>query len=96
MTVSVARRPSLNDGELVVTGDRHGAEGFEPAAVLWRVPFAGWGAEHLLVAGESCLPRRFDVLDRARGLTAASGYTDRPSLQPGEAFRLVVSEPEAP
>lgn len=77
----------------MVTGDRHTLEGLELAAALWEVPFVGWGAPHRLRAADPCVPRRYVVLDRERGLTAASGYTSRPSLQAGEVFTLVIEEP---
>ena len=78
--------------ELIVTGDLAGVEGFELGAELWRVPFRAWDENHRLLATSWCRPLCFFVVDE-QGQTVASGYTEDPTVLPGEVFSLRVKKP---
>ena len=79
--------------DLIITGDLRDEDGHEAGAELWRVPFAGWGEVQCLTATHRCRPRRFAVIDGR--IVRAAGYTNDPTLLPGEVFRLQLEAPSA-
>ena len=81
--------------QLVVTGDRAGAAGFELGAVLWCVPFKGWGREHRLRAAEWCVPRRYLVRDAGDGRVLAAGRCTASTVWEGSDYRLTTQTPPA-
>jgi hypothetical protein len=81
--------------QLVITGDLEDPHGHHAGRIIWRVPFEGWGATHVLrVEHRPCRPRRYAVFDGER--LVSDGYTDDPELIRGDEFRIRVEEPPPP
>ena len=80
---------------LIVIGELYDQVGLAPGHELWRVPFLGWGEWHSLTAATMCRPKRYEVLDEARGMTAAAGDTNHPLVLPGEVFIVRIEAPSA-
>ena len=77
--------------DLIITGDLRDEDGYQPGAELWRVPFKGWDETHRMLAELWCRPRRYAVIEGR--IVRGAGYTNDPTVLPGEVFSLQVSKP---
>lgn len=83
------RRRRADRPVLTVTGTLHDENGVETDALLWRVAFRGWGAEHRLMARAWCEPEWCTVSED--GVVRAAGYAEATTLMPGGELALRVA-----